>query len=137
MSETFDYKPKLNADNLKARSQSEVQAFWIAMEVRAIRESGIWISDLFPHLPKEADRLWRHQQHSIRIARTIPKPLSRCIPASFQFIRPSMGSWFCLRPRDGKLRSPRFIALNPLTALGGSRYYGSAFFAGDVPGHDD
>jgi hypothetical protein len=46
---------------------------------------------------------------------------------SFQFIRPSMGSWVVYGLGTENSDLPGFIALNPLSALGGSRYYGSSF----------
>jgi hypothetical protein len=46
---------------------------------------------------------------------------------SFQFIRPSLGAWtlYGLGTQNDSL--PGFISINPLTALGGLRYYSSAF----------
>lgn len=46
---------------------------------------------------------------------------------SFQFVRPSLGSWVLYGLGTANQNLPGFIALNPLSALGGSRYYSSAF----------
>jgi hypothetical protein len=46
---------------------------------------------------------------------------------SFQFVRPSLGAWTVYGLGTENRNLPGFISINPLTALGGARYYSSAF----------
>src|SRR3954452_15847232 len=58
--DTFDYKPRLARDNGKPIGRGRLaQARLLASpwKFRRHGESGPWISDLFPHLAKHADRL--------------------------------------------------------------------------------
>jgi hypothetical protein len=124
--ETFDYKPKLNADNLKPGRNPNCKLFGSQWKFQQHGESGLWISDLFPELAKRADRLCVvNSMHTD--SENHPQALEQMHTGSFQFIRPSMGSWVAYGLGTENADLPGFIALNPLTALGGSRYYGSAF----------
>jgi hypothetical protein len=84
------------------------------------------ISELFPELARQADRLCvlkgMHTDNENH-----PQALEQMHTGSFQFVRPSMGSWvlYGLGTENGNL--PGFISLSPLTSLGGLRYYSSAF----------
>ena len=89
--DTFDYKPRLNADNGKQGKYGPplLGSPWKFAKQGA---SGLWISSLFPHLGKHADDLCllRGMQcdqpnHSQATMQTHT--------GSFQFVRPSMGAW--------------------------------------------
>jgi hypothetical protein len=124
--ESFDYKPRLNADNGKPGRFPNRRLFGSQWRFRQHGQSGLWISELFPHLARHADRLCvvnsmytDNENH--------PQAPEQLHTGSFQFLRPSMGSWAVYGLGTENRNLPGFIALNPLTQLGGSRYYGSAF----------
>jgi hypothetical protein len=89
-------------------------------------KSGLWISDLFPNLQKQADNLCllrgmkaeipAHAQASIQLH-----------TGSFQFVRPSMGAWSLYGLGTENENLPGFIAINPRSDNGGAQLYGSGF----------
>ena len=56
-----------------------------------------------------------------------PQALEQMHTGSFQFVRPSLGSWTLYGLGTENQNLPGFISINPLTSLGGLRYYSSAF----------
>jgi hypothetical protein len=124
--ETLDYKPRLNADNLKPGRNRNAKLFGSQWKFQQHGQSGLWISDLLPHLARHADRLCViNSMHTDN--ENHPQALEQMHTGSFQFLRPSMGSWVVYGLGTENRNLPGFIALSPLTVLGGSRYYGSAF----------
>ncbi|MDF1746246.1 MAG: DUF1501 domain-containing protein [Gimesia sp.] len=124
--ESFDYKPKLNADNLKPGRNKNSKLFGSQWKFSQYGESGTWVSDLFPHLAGQVDKMCViNSMHTDN--NNHPQALQQMHTGSFQFVRPSIGSWvlYGLGTENGNL--PGFVSLNPLKALGGSRYYASAF----------
>jgi hypothetical protein len=124
--ETFDYKPRLNTDNLKPGRNRNARLFGSQWRFRQHGRSGLWVSELLPELSRHADRLCvlrgMHTDNENH-----PQALEQLHTGSFQFIRPSIGSWVVYGLGTENQNLPGFIALSPLTALGGSRYYSSAF----------
>lgn len=124
--ETFDYKPKLNADNLKPGRRKGCKLFGSQWKFTQHGQSGLWISELLPHLAQRADQLCViNSMHTDN--ENHPQALEQMHTGSFQFIRPSIGSWVVYGLGTENSNLPGFITLSPLTALGGSRYYSSAF----------
>ena len=124
--ESFDFKPKLNADNLKPGRNKNSKLFGSQWKFSQYGESGTWVSDLFPHLAGQVDKMCViNSMHTDN--NNHPQALQQMHTGSFQFVRPSIGSWvlYGLGTENGNL--PGFVSLNPLKALGGSRYYASAF----------
>lgn len=124
--ESFDYKPQLNADNLKPGRNSSSKLFGSQWKFAQHGDSGTWVSELFPHLAAQADRLCViNSMHTDN--NNHPQALEQMHTGSFQFVRPSIGSWVLYGLGTENNNLPGFISLNPLKALGGSRYYASAF----------
>lgn len=124
--ETFDHKPLLNARNAQPGSKPGFRLFGSQWRFRQHGESGMWISDLFPHLARQADKLCMiNSMHTDN--ENHPQALEQLHTGSFQFIRPSLGAWCVYGLGTENRNLPGFIAISPLTALGGSRYYSSAF----------
>ena len=123
--DTFDYKPELSdRDGSAYRGNSKLLGSpW---KFRQSGKSGLWISDLFPNLQQKADELCllrgmkaeipAHAQASIQLH-----------TGSFQFVRPSMGSWALYGLGTENENLPGFIAINPRGDNGGSQLYGSGF----------
>jgi hypothetical protein len=124
--ESFDYKPKLNADNRKPGRNNGSKLFGSQWKFARHGQSGLWISELFPHLAGQADRLCIiNSMHTDN--NNHPQALEQLHTGSFQFVRPSLGSWVLYGLGSENRNLPGFVSLCPLKALGGSRYYASAF----------
>lgn len=152
--DTFDYKPMLakydGQDPRQAMGRLEPTQFnsigrvmkspW---DFRQYGESGIWVSDLFPHVAKHVDDLC--------IIKSMVSPFPEHTAANY-FLhtgsglqgRPSMGAWVGYGLGSENQELPGFIVLNGgLIPPGGldnfnsgflpAAYQGSVFKAGDHP----
>lgn len=126
--DTFDYKPALATDDGKTLSGFRAGAKLLASpwKFRQHGKSGLWISDLMPETAKMADEL------------CLLRGMSTAIPAhaqatvmmhtgSFQFVRPSMGSWSLYGLGTANQNLPGYITLNPPAGNGGAQNYGAGF----------
>ena len=124
--ETFDPKPRLTQDHGKPGRVNSSKLLGSRWAFRKSGQSGIEVVDLLPETARQADKLCvlrgMHTDNENH-----PQALEQLHTGSFQFIRPSLGSWVLhgLGTANGNL--PGFVSINPLTALGGQRYYQSAF----------
>lgn len=124
--ETFDPKPKLNSDNGKPAPSGPGKLLGSRWKFQQHGESGIDVVELLPEIARQADRLCLlrgmttdNENH--------PQALEQLHTGSFQFLRPSMGAWTVYGLGTENQNLPGFISINPLTNLGGLRYYQSAF----------
>ena len=123
--DTFDYKPELTAMDGKS-FRGNAKLLGSPWKFKQSGKSGLWISELFPNLAREADELCllrgmkaeipAHAQASIQLH-----------TGSFQFVRPSMGAWSIYGLGTENENLPGFIAINPRGDNGGAQLYGSAF----------
>ena len=124
--ETFDPKPKLSADNGKVAKNQNSKLLGSRWKFSKHGQSGIEIVDLLPETSKHADKLCilrgMHTDNENH-----PQALEQMHTGSFQFVRPSLGSWTLYGLGTENQNLPGFISINPLTSLGGLRYYSSAF----------
>jgi hypothetical protein len=127
--DTFDYKPKL--PDLNGKSMPGARGFggkvlaspW---QFAQHGQSGLWVSELFPALARQADELCllrgmhtdvpAHSQAFLQLHTGI-----------FQFKRPSMGAWTFYGLGTENENLPGFITINPPLQNGGPANYGSAF----------
>jgi len=124
--ETFDPKPELLRQNGKTARRPTSKLLGSRWKFRAHGQSGIEIVELMPHLGKHADKLCvLRGMHTD--SENHPQALEQLHTGSFQFVRPSMGAWSVYGLGTENASLPGFISINPLTALGGARYYASAF----------
>jgi hypothetical protein len=127
--DTFDYKPKLQADAGKpimagadVKKGTLLPSPWVFKQHGA---SGQWISELLPNLAKRADDLC-----VLTAMQTDAQAHETAVPmfhTGHQLqARPSLGSWtlYGLGAETNDL--PGFIAMNPLRQFGGNNH-GSAF----------
>jgi hypothetical protein len=126
--DTFDYKPKLADLNGQSMPKARTFAKLLASpwKFKQSGESGLWISELFPELARQADELCllrgmhtdvpAHSQAFLQLHTGI-----------FQFKRPSMGAWVFYGLGTGNENLPGFISVSPPLQNGGPANYGSAF----------
>jgi hypothetical protein len=123
--DTFDYKPRLQADHGK---DANARRKWMASPFKFARrgQSGLFVSELFDNVARHADDLCvlngmhcdnpSHPQATIQLHTGSPR-----------FVRPSMGSWVLYGLGTLNSNLPGFITINPPGGLGGAQNYGSAF----------
>jgi len=125
--DTFDHKPSLVRDEGKQlpkfRNREPMPSPW---EFNAHGQGGLMISELFPHLASHADDLCLlNGMHASVPAH--PQSFLQLHTGSFQFVRPSMGSWVLYGLGSENQNLPGFISLCPPDNVGGAQNYGSAF----------
>ncbi len=137
--DTFDYKPGLEKHDGETASTT---GFYKGGNRKLMKspfkfsqhgKSGLPISELFPNVAKHADSLCllnslhtdlpNHPQASVQMH-----------TGSFQFVRPSMGSWLLYGLGTENSELPGFITLNPIGRVGGAQNYGSAFLPASFQG---
>ena len=136
--DSFDWKPRLVSDNGrmldfvderavnrggKSANRRVMKPLW---EFRQRGESGLWASDLFPHIATRMDDLCViRSMHTEGVAHG-PATLFLHTGAA-NFIRPSMGSWLLYGLGSESENLPGFVSIGPSLGNGGPRNYGSAF----------
>lgn len=123
--DTLDYKPQLYTDGGKKgkNKQTLLAPLW---DFAQHGESGLWISELLPHLSKQADHLCvvNSMQTDSR-AHPLATPLLHT--GSFQFVRPSIGSWVMYGLGSSNQNLPGYVTIKPTRTFGGPSNYGNAF----------
>lgn len=124
--DTFDYKPKLTADNDKPGKRPGTKLLGSQWAFKQQGKSGLWISDLFPNLGKHADEmcLVRSMQTDLPAH---PQAFLKLHTGNSQFVRPSLGAWTLYGLGSVNQNLPGFITLSPPSGFGGAQNYGSAF----------
>ncbi|HYH63109.1 MAG TPA: DUF1501 domain-containing protein [Urbifossiella sp.] len=124
--ETFDPKPRLTADHGKPGRLPGCKLLGSRWGFKKHGQSGLDVVDLLPETAQHADKLCvlrgMHTDNENH-----PQALEQLHTGSFQFVRPSVGSWVLYGLGTENRNLPGFVSINPLTALGGTRYYQSAF----------
>lgn len=131
--DTFDYKPMLEKSDGKAIPYALPSALDAKQELmkspwtfKQHGESGLWISELFPHLASKADELCvirsmhsRGQSHG--------QAVSMIHTGSDNLVRPSVGAWVSYGLAKINQDLPSFVSIAPSSGHGGPRNYGAAF----------
>lgn len=126
----FDHKPKLASLEGRKTAESAIAGNKGLMpspfDFAQHGESGLWFSELCPHIAQHADDLcFINSMHT-----DLPNHSQAFIQmhtGSFQFTRPSLGAWSLYGLGTENTNLPGFITLNPPSENGGARNYGSAF----------
>jgi hypothetical protein len=126
----FDYKPALQERSGKSspvgRDRGGARLMGSPFKFAQHGNGGLWISETFPHLAKQADDLC-----VIRSMHTdLPnhaQAFTQLHTGSFQFVRPSVGAWTLYGLGSPNANLPGFITINPPSDNGGARNYGSGF----------
>jgi hypothetical protein len=132
--DTFDYKPKLQRDSGRelpfpkprvqfARTGKLLGSPW---RFKKHGQSGIEVSELFPHVAQCVDDLCvLNSVHGTNAAHG--GALLKLHTGSDSFVRPSMGSWITYGLGTENRDLPGFITICPTLAHGGVLNWGSAF----------
>jgi len=130
----FDPKPRLNIDagkplplqslgNKRSRSGN---IYGSPFKFARHGESGVWLSDLLPHMSKHAD--------NISVIRSVHtegnahgEALLRLHTGQANLVRPSVGSWVSYGLGCESDNLPGFITISPPRGHGGAQNYGNAF----------
>lgn len=130
----FDPKPRLNAESGKPLSGRSVGSdrdqlgTLLGSPFRFAQhgEGGIWMSELFPHLSRQADRMCVirsvHTEGSAH-----GEALLRLHTGQANLVRPSVGAWVSYGLGCENDNLPAFITISPPRGHGGVQNYGSAF----------
>ena len=125
--DTFDYKPQLQKDAGKSGPSrgggGELIGSPFAFHQHG--QSGLWISELFPHVARHADQLCLVRSMHTDIPNH-PQAFVQLHTGSSQFIRPSMGAWVLYGLGTENENLPGFITLSPPLQFG-AQNFGSAF----------
>jgi hypothetical protein len=123
--ESFDYKPDLTAAGGKKGIR---KGKLLAPQAKFSQhgESGMWMSDAFPQLAKQADKLCMLNAMSAP-SRAHPIAIPMLHTGEFQFVRPSFGSWVLYGLGTENQDLPGFFTIKPTRTFGGPANYGSAF----------
>ena len=132
--DTFDPKPMLDRDHGKplpfdlprvtfAKQGNLLKSPW---KFRKYGESGLPVSDLFPHVAKLVDDLCvLRSVHGTNPAHG--GALLKLHTGSDQFVRPSLGSWVTYGLGTENENLPAFVTICPTLAHGGVNNWGAAF----------
>ncbi len=126
--DTFDYKPKLAELNGQSMPKARTFARLLASpwKFRQQGQGGLWISELFPELAKQADRLCLLRGMHTDVP-AHPQAFLQMHTGVFQFKRPSMGAWAYYGLGTENENLPGFVTIGPPFQNGGPANYGSAF----------
>jgi hypothetical protein len=139
--DTFDYKPRLQADDGKPLPFAKPRVQFAATgnllgspwKFRNYGGSGIEVSELFPHVAEYVDDLCIvNSVHGTNAAHG--GALLKLHTGSDNFVRPSMGAWinYGLGTENDDL--PGFITICPTLAHGGVKNWGAAFLPAEFQG---
>ena len=128
--DTFDYKPALQEKNGGAspvgRDRGGAKLLGSPFKFAQHRNSGLWMSEVFPHLAKQADELCMIKSMHTDLPNHA-QAFTQLHTGSFQFVRPSVGAWTLYGLGSENANLPGFITINPPSDNGGARNYGSGF----------
>lgn len=136
--DSFDYKPKLiEKDGIafdfddartvaktgKGAAMRVMKPLW---DFKQRGQSGLWASDLFPHMAEHMDDLCVVKgMHTEGVAHG---PATLFLhTGTTNFIRPSMGAWINYGLGTENENLPGFVSISPSLSNGGPRNYGTAF----------
>ncbi|MCB1231067.1 MAG: DUF1501 domain-containing protein [Verrucomicrobiae bacterium] len=130
--DSFDWKPELTKRHEEdlGGGRRYFQSPW---EFSRHGQCGMPISNLFPHTAKHADKLCVINSMHTDIGNH-PQAILQMNTGSFQFVRPSVGSWVVYGLGTENQNLPGFITINPDFSAGGARKYGCAFLPSATSG---
>lgn len=130
--DTFDHKPELTRRHEEdlGGGRRYFQSPWA---FRQYGECGLPVSELFRHTARHADDLCVVNSMHTDIGNH-PQAILQMLTGSFQFVRPSIGSWTVYGLGTENQNLPGFLTINPDFSAGGARKYGCAFLPAATSG---
>ncbi len=129
--DTFDYKPKLFADNGKPGPGGGILTA-PKFKFKQHGDTGSWFSELLPNLARHADNLtWLRGLYTDTPAHPQAVVQMHTGSANAALTRPSMGAWLLYGLGTENQDLPGYVTINPPPNFGGAVNYGSAF----LPAH--
>ena len=127
--DSFDWRPELARIGGSAKSRYLAPVF----DFQPRGNSGLMISDAYPHLARQADELCLlngmqtnnpgHHQAVVALH-----------TGNENFVRPSVGAWVTYGLGSESDSLPGFVTINPIVDKGGAANYGSAFLPATFQG---
>lgn len=125
--DTFDYKPQLTAKDGEAAPKNKGRKLlgspW---KFAQHGQSGQWISELFPQVAQQADKLCVVNSMWTDVPNH-PQAFMMLHTGEFRFARPSMGAWVLYGLGTENQNLPGFVTIAPPNNLGGAQNYASGF----------
>ena len=134
--DTFDYKPELAKRDGQPIGKGKVPGGKLMRspwEFRQAGESGLWISDLYPEVRKQSDKLCLLNSMQTDIPAHPPAFIQMHTGISTS-PRPSMGAWLLFGLGTENANLPGFVTISPPAGVGGSTNFGSAFLPASYQG---
>jgi hypothetical protein len=130
--DTFDYKPRLQADDGKPVEGGGPGRKYMKSPFRFGQhgQSGLWLPEIFPHLAEHADELCLLNSMYTDVA-VHPQATIELHTGNFRSQRPSMGAWALYGLGTENAELPGFVTINP---AGGAISYGSSFLPASCQG---
>jgi len=131
---TFDPKPLLTRDDGKplpfpkprVQFNSTANLLKSPWKFQQYGQSGLWVSELFPHLAQRVDDLCMvHSVYGTNPAHG--GAMMKLHTGSDNFVRPSMGSWVSYGLGTDNANLPAFVTICPSLAFGGINNWSSSF----------
>ncbi|MSR58295.1 MAG: DUF1501 domain-containing protein [Planctomycetaceae bacterium] len=129
--DTFDYKPRLQADDGKSGpGGGKLTASKFSFSRHG--QTGTWVSELYPNVARHVDKFcFIRGLHTDTPAHPQAVIQLHTGTALASLTRPSMGSWLLYGLGTENQDLPGYITINPPPNFGGTVNYGSAF----LPAH--
>ncbi len=124
--DTFDYKPKLTADSGRPGRRAGTKLLGSPWKFAQRGQSGLWISELFPEVAQQADKLCLLRSLHTELP-AHPQAFLRLHTGTSQFVRPSLGAWSLYGLGSENENLPGFVTITPPSGSGGAQNYGSGF----------
>ena len=132
--DTFDPKPRLNVEAGKPLAGESVGSdrkslgtvLGSPFKFKQHGEHGVWMSELFPYLSRQADRMCViRSMHTEGNAHG--EALLRLHTGQANLVRPSVGAWVSYGLGSESENIPAFVTISPPRGHGGVQNYGNAF----------
>ena len=129
--DTFEYKPKLQADDGK-QARGGAKLCGSKFQFARHGESGTYVSELMPHVARHVDQLcFLRGLHTDTPAHPQAVIQLHTGTALASLTRPSLGAWLLYGLGTENQDLPGYVTINPSPNFGGKVNYGSAF----LPAH--
>jgi hypothetical protein len=126
--DTFDYKPALakHAGEAVANDNKSRKLLPSPFKFSPHGESGLMISEVYPHVAKHADDLCLLNSMQTDVPNH-PQAFLMAHTGEFRFPRPSLGAWTLYGLGTENKDLPGFVTISPPSRFGGSQNYGAGF----------